>query len=96
VADIADNDWLAQRFEDQRDRLRGVADRMLGSLVEADDTVQDAWLRASPRVFLNMLRARFEPPFEEIAPMIERTPGAARQLASRARRRVRGAEPANG
>jgi RNA polymerase sigma-70 factor (ECF subfamily) len=163
-----DNEWLAQRFEEQRVRLRAVAYRMLGSLSEADDAVQDAWLRLSragasevenlgawlttivARVCLNTLRARhtrredpigvhlpdpllnpevalqpeeaalladsvglallvvldtlspderlafvlhdvFEVPFEEIAPMLERTPAAARQLASRARRRVKGA-----
>jgi RNA polymerase sigma-70 factor (ECF subfamily) len=164
-----DNDWLAQRFEEQRDHLRAVAYRMLGSTSEADDALQDAWVRVSgadagavenlagwfttivARVCLNMLRARnirrdkalqvhlpdpiisaegelqpedeavladsvglalqvvleslapaerlafvlhdmFELPFDEIAPMIGRTPGAARQLASRARRRVKGAE----
>src|SRR5579864_851051 len=41
------DDWLAQRFEEQRPRLRGVAYRMLGSLAEADDAVQDTWLRLS-------------------------------------------------
>src|SRR5262245_5936102 len=162
------NEWLAERFEEQRVRLRAVAYRMLGSLSEADDAVQDTWLRLSragagevenlggwlttivARVCLNMLRARharredtvgvhlpdplispdaalqpeaaalladsvglallvvldtlspderlafvlhdvFEVPFEEIAPMVHRTPAAARQLASRARRRVKGA-----
>jgi RNA polymerase sigma-70 factor (ECF subfamily) len=160
---------LAERFEEQRPRLRAVAYRMLGSLSEADDAVQEAWLRAGradtsgvenldgwlttvvARVCLNMLRARrsrreepldvrmpdpivgrvgdpeqealladavglalqvvldtltpaervafvlhdlFAVPFEEIAPTIERSPAAARQLASRARRRVRGAAPA--
>jgi RNA polymerase sigma factor (sigma-70 family) len=163
--------WLSERFEDHRGHLRAVAYRMLGSLTEADDAVQDAWLRASKadpsqienlrgwlttivaRVCLNMLRARnvrhehlvdfhvpdpvvtlqsggLEPeqealladsiglallvvldtlapaerlafvlhdlfglPFEEIAPMLERAPTAARQLASRARRRLRGAAP---
>ena len=163
-----ENAWLAERFEEHRAHLRAVAYRMLGSLTEADDAVQDAWLRLShsgvgevanlggwlttvvARVCLNMLRARhvrreeslevhlpdpvispegellpeeealladsvglallvvldtlapaerlafvlhdmFELPFEEIAPMIGRTPVAARQLASRARR-VKGAE----
>jgi RNA polymerase sigma factor (sigma-70 family) len=163
-----DREWLADRFEEHRPRLRAVAYRMLGSLTEADDAVQDAWLRLSragagevenlggwlttivARVCLNMLRSRttrreepldarlpdpvvsrertlqpeeealladsvglallvvldslspaerlafvlhdmFELPFEEIAPMVGRTPAAARQLASRARRRVRGA-----
>jgi RNA polymerase sigma factor (sigma-70 family) len=164
-----ENEWLADRFEEHRPHLRAVAYRMLGSLTEADDAVQDAWLRLSragasevhnlggwlttvvARVCLNMLRARhtrreeslgvhlpdpvvspegtlhpeeealladsvglallvvldtlspaerlafvlhdmFELPFEEIAPMVGRSPAAARQLASRARRRVRGAE----
>ena len=42
-----ENEWLADRFEEQRAHLRAVAYRMLGSLSEADDAVQDAWLRAS-------------------------------------------------
>jgi RNA polymerase sigma-70 factor (ECF subfamily) len=165
-----EQEWLAQRFEEQRPRLRGVAYRMLGSLTEADDAVQDAWLRLSrtdtsevenlagwlttvvARVALNMLRSRksrreeplgphvpdpvvdpaggtdpehealladsvglallvvletlspaerlayvlhdmFAVPFEDIAPIVERSPDAARQLASRARRRVRGSAP---
>jgi RNA polymerase sigma factor (sigma-70 family) len=164
-----ERDWLADRFEEHRPRLRAVAYRMLGSLTDADDAVQDAWLRLTragtgevenlggwlttivARICLNMLRSRttrreepldahvpdpvvspegplqpeeealladsvglallvvldslapaerlafvlhdmFELPFEEIAPMVGRTPTAARQLASRARRRVRGAE----
>lgn len=164
-----EDEWLADRFEEHRTHLRAVAYRMLGSLAEADDAVQDTWLRLSrsggdevenlggwlttivARVCLNMLRSRntrreesledhipdpvispedglqpeqeavladsvslallvvldtltpaerlafvlhdmFELPFEEIAPMVGRTPGAARQLASRARRRVKGAE----
>ncbi|MHB8330615.1 MAG: RNA polymerase sigma factor SigJ [Candidatus Dormibacteria bacterium] len=164
-----ENAWLADRFEEHRARLRGVAYRMLGALAEAPDAVQDSWLRLSrsevsevenlsgwlttivARVCLNMLRSRnvrredffgvhlpdpvisadgelqpeeealladsvglallvvldtlspaerlafvlhdmFELPFEEIAPMVGRTPSAARQLASRARRRVQGAE----
>jgi RNA polymerase sigma factor (sigma-70 family) len=163
-----ENQWLAEEFEQHRPRLRAVAYRMLGSLTEADDAVQDTWLRLSragadevdnlggwlttvvARVCLNMLRSRnfrgeqalgvhvpdpvistdaglqpeeeavladsvglallvvldtltpaerlafvlhdmFELPFEEIAPMVGRTPVAARQLASRARRRVKGA-----
>jgi len=147
---MEENQWLADRFEEHRPRLRAVAYRMLGSLAEADDAVQDAWLRLSgsnsgevenlggwlttvvARVCLNMLRSRnirreeplavhvpdsvglalqivldtlnpderlafvlhdmFDLPFEEIAPMVGRTPVAARQLASRARRRVKGAE----
>ena len=153
--------WLAERFEQQRPHLRGVAYRILGSLSDAEDAVQEAWLRLSgaaydevdnlgawlttvvARVSLNMLRSRktrsenhlpdpiidradgtspehavllantvglallvvletlapaehvafvlhdiFGMPFEEVAPIVERTPGAARQLASRARRRV--------
>lgn len=165
-----DSAWLTARFEEHRTRLRSVAYRMLGSLSEADDAVQEAWLRlnrAEPdgvenpagwlttvvaRVCLNMLRARrtrredpldvhipdpvvgpevdhdpeqeallsdsvglallvvldtltpserlafvlhdtFGVPFDDIAAMIERSPAAARQLASRARRRVRGAAP---
>ena len=44
---MTDPDWLAARFEEQRPHLRSVAYRMLGSLAEAEDTVQDAWLRAS-------------------------------------------------
>jgi RNA polymerase sigma-70 factor (ECF subfamily) len=162
--------WLAERFEQQRPRLRAVAYRMLGSLSEADDAVQEAWLRLSrsdadeidnldawlttvvARLSLNMLRSRrtrreepwgprmpepivdpadgvdpehealladsvglamlvvletltpperlafvlhdmFGIPFEEIAPIVDRSPAAARQLASRARRRVRGRSP---
>jgi RNA polymerase sigma-70 factor (ECF subfamily) len=166
---VTEEVWLAGRFEEHRPRLRSVAYRMLGSLTEADDALQDAWLRASragadevdnlggwlttivARVCLNMLRSRnrrreesfeehlpdpivspyggpqpeeealladsvglallvvldaltpaerlafvlhdmFELPFDEIAPMVDRTPEATRQLASRARRRVKGAE----
>jgi RNA polymerase sigma-70 factor (ECF subfamily) len=164
-----DNEWLADRFEEHRTHLRAVAYRMLGSLTEADDAVQDAWLRVSraganevenlggwlttivARICLNMLRSRatrreesldahipdpvissagvlqpdeeamladsvslallvvldslspaerlafvlhdmFGLPFDEIASMVGRSPAAARQLASRARRRVKGAE----
>jgi RNA polymerase sigma factor (sigma-70 family) len=160
--------WLAERFEEHRTHLRAVAYRMLGSLSEADDAVQEAWLRLSRsdahaienlggwlttvvgRVCLNVLRSRrtrreepisvyvpdpiidregdsdpedealladsvglallvvletltpaerlafvlhdmFAVPFDEIATMVDRSPNAARQLASRARRRVQGA-----
>ena len=159
-------DWLAARFEEQRARLRAVAYRMLGSLAEADDAVQNSWLRVSgadtaevenlagwlttvvARECLKMLRSRrsrreeplveapadtsgagdpeagvlladsvgpalmvvldtlapaerlafvlhdvFAVPFDVIAPILERSPAAARQLASRARRRVQGATP---
>src|SRR5918997_4465738 len=172
-----EQDWLAQRFEEHRSHLRAVAYRMLGSISEADDAVQEAWLRLSRsdtsgfqnpggrlttvvgRVCLDMLRSRrsrregpleeplgeppgarvpgpsvgreqdgidpehealladrvglallvvlkplapaerlafvlhdmFAVPFEEIAPIVGRSPTAARQLASRARRRVQGA-----
>jgi RNA polymerase sigma-70 factor (ECF subfamily) len=160
--------WLADRFEEHRSHLRAVAYRMLGSLSEADDAVQDTWLRVSragaddienlggwlttivSRVCLNVLRSRnrrreealeshvpdpivrlegtrspeeeavladsvglallvvldtldpaerlafvlhdmFHLPYDEIAPMVGRSPAAARQLASRARRQVSGA-----
>jgi RNA polymerase sigma factor (sigma-70 family) len=162
-----EREWLAKRFEERRTRLRAVAYRMLGSLSEADDAVQEAWLRLNrtdeeidnldawlttvvARICLNALRSRqarreeaigprlpepivdpedgtdpehealladsvglallvvletlspaerlafvlhdvFAVPFEEIAPIVDRSPDAARQLASRARRRVRGA-----
>src|SRR3954447_4266260 len=166
---MTEETWLAERFEEHRPRLRSVAYRMLGSLTEADDAVQDAWVRAShagadevdnlggwlttitARVCLNMLRARnrrreesleehlpdpvvspydepqpeqealladsvglallvvldtltpaerlafvlhdmFELPFDEIGPMVGRSAEATRQLASRARRRVKGAD----
>jgi RNA polymerase sigma-70 factor (ECF subfamily) len=164
-------DWLAGRFEENRSHLHAVAYRMLGTTPEAEDAVQEAWLRVSradagdvqnlagwlttitARVCLNMLQARRsrpeepvgahppEPapgqedgqdpegqalladsvgyallvvldklapaervalvlhdmvavPFEEIAPIVDRSPAAARQLASRARRRIQGAAPA--
>jgi RNA polymerase sigma factor (sigma-70 family) len=160
-------DPLTEEFEEHRARLRAVAYRMLGSLSEADDAVQEAWLRLNrsdsdavenlgawlttvvARVSLNMLRSRntrreepigvqfpepiidradaidpehealladsvglallvvletlspaerlafvlhdmFAVPFDEIAPLVDRSPDAAHQLASRARRRVRG------
>jgi RNA polymerase sigma-70 factor (ECF subfamily) len=163
-----EDNWLAERFEAQRGHLRGVAYRILSSLNEADDAVQEAWLRlirsetgsienlggwlttVVARVCLDMLRSRnsrkeealdaqvtepaakqpgrgdpeqealladsvglalmvvldrlapaerlafvlhdlFALPFEEIAEIVGRSPDAARQLASRARRRVQGA-----
>ena len=169
-----EHDWLVERFEEQRGHLRAVAYRMLGSLSEADDAIQESWLRLSRadtsnvenlggwlttvvgRVCLDMLRSRtsrreepldthvsertvsrmgrvggredgsdpehealladsvglallvvletlapperlafvlhdmFAVPFDEIAPIVGRSPDAARQLASRARRRVHG------
>jgi RNA polymerase sigma factor (sigma-70 family) len=164
---MSDHDLLAERFEEHRAHLRSVAYRMLGSLAEADDAVQEAWLRASAagadgvdnlggwlttitgRICLNMLRSRatrredvldvapepraedgdperevlladsvgpallvvldrltpaerlafvlhdmFALPFEDIAPIVERTPAATRQLASRARRRVQSPDEA--
>src|SRR5579864_9051296 len=166
-----EQDWLTERFEAERTHLRSVAFRMLGSLSDADDAVQESWLRVSrsgatgvenlggwmttivARVCLNMLRSRksrreesldsslregvatleegadpeheavladsvglallvvletlspaerlafvlhdtFAMPFDEIAPIVGRSPAAARQLASRARRRVRGSAAA--
>ena len=165
---MSEDDFLALRFEENRSHLRAVAYRMLGSLSEADDAVQESWLHVSrsdtsgvenlggwlttvvARVCLDMLRSRksrreepldahlpdpimstedgidpeqealladsvglallvvletlapaerlafvlhdlFAVPFEEIAPIVGRSPTAARQLASRARRRVQGA-----
>jgi RNA polymerase sigma-70 factor (ECF subfamily) len=164
---VNERDYLADRFEANRSHLRAVAYRMLGSVSEADDAVQEAWLRLSrtdadeienlggwlttvvARVSLDMLRSRdtrredpldlrvpepiidradgtdpeheallvdsvglallvvletlkpaerlafvlhdiFGVPFDEIAPIVDRSPEAARQLASRARRRVKG------
>jgi RNA polymerase sigma-70 factor (ECF subfamily) len=169
--DVDQQEWLARQFEEQRPHLQAVAYRMLGSVSEAEDAVQEAWLRLSradtgevqnlggwlttvvARVALNMLRSRrtrgelsidvhvpdpiidsadgtdpeheallsdavglallvvlerlspaerlafvlhdmFGVPFDEIAPILERSPEATRQLASRARRRVRGTAPA--
>jgi RNA polymerase sigma-70 factor, ECF subfamily len=165
-----EREWLAERFEEHRSRLRAVAYRMLGSVSEADDAIQEAWLRLSrsdadaienlgawlttvvARISLNTLRARssrreqpigvrvpepvidradgtdpehealladavglallvvletltpaerlafvlhdmFAMPYDEIAPIVDRSPEAARQLASRARRRVQRTDP---
>lgn len=167
------DDWLTARFEENRPRLRGVAYRMLGSLSEAEDAVQEAWLRfhrsdaatidnlggwlttVVSRVCLDALRSRkarreesmdaqeaeprvvrgeganpegeavladsvgvallvvlntltpgerlafvlhdlFAVPFDDIGPIVGRSPAAAKQLASRARRRVRGAPEPTG
>jgi RNA polymerase sigma factor (sigma-70 family) len=166
---MGDQEWFAEKFTQQRPRLRAVAYQMLGSLTEADDALQEAWIRTTKssddlvirningwlttlvgRVCIDMLRARqarpetptgtwlpepvvaadgadtdpenealladsvglallvvlesLEPaerlafvlhdmfgiPFDEIAPIVERTPAATRQLASRGRRRIRG------
>src|SRR5918994_391332 len=140
---MEERDWLGKRFGEHRPRLRALAYRMLGSPSEADDAVQEAWLRLDRsdsggvenlggwlttvvgRVCLNMLRsrgsrreqfldeplgetsgARMPDPIvdredgidpehqallaDEIAPIVGRSPAASRQLASRARRRVRG------
>jgi hypothetical protein len=102
------DELLARGFEAHRGHLRSVAYRMLGSLSEADDAVQESWLRLSRadttgvenlrgwlttvvgRVCLDMLRMRRSCP--EIAAIAGRSPAAVRQLASRARRRVQGAE----
>ena len=167
---MSDRDWLAAQFEEQRPHLRRVAYRMLGSLDESEDAIQEAWLRLNRtdgkaienlggwlttvvgRVCLDKLRARrarredsadgwlpepivsvddqvdpeqealiadsvglallvvletlspaerlafvlhdmFAVPFDEIASILDRSPDAVRQLASRGRRRVRGARP---
>jgi RNA polymerase sigma-70 factor (ECF subfamily) len=166
---MAQDDWLADRFDEHRSHLRAVAYRMLGSANDADDAVQEAWIRLSRsdssavenlggwlttvvgRVALDMLRSRtsrheeplgdmlvahtddaasgaaperaaeladalgpamlvvletlspteriafvlhdmFAVPFDEIAPIVGRSPAATRQLASRARRRVQGVD----
>jgi len=172
---VTEDDLLAEQFETNRAHLRAVAYRMLGSAIEADDAVQETWLRLSrsdadaiqnlggwlttavARTCLDMLRARtarreelltddrpeprpgelmadrgdatnpeqqvvladslglallvvletlspperlafvlhdlFAVPFDQIAPIVDRSPAAARQLASRARRRVQGVQP---
>jgi RNA polymerase sigma factor (sigma-70 family) len=169
---VSERNWQVEQFEEHRSHLHAVAYRMLGSVTEAEDALQEAWLRLSradssavenlagwlttivSRVCLDMLRARksrredyvgtwlpepivtqgedgdpaleavladsvglalfavletltpaerlafvlhdtFGVPFEEIAPIVDRSPAATRQLASRARRRVRGAAPSS-
>src|ERR671910_174046 len=118
---MEERELLAKRFEEHRPRMRALAYRMLGSPSEADDAVQEAWLRLDRsdsggvenlggwlttvvgRVCLNMLRSRgsrrerfLEEPWGETSdarmpdPIVGRSPAASRQLASRARRRVRG------
>jgi DNA-directed RNA polymerase specialized sigma24 family protein len=104
-----EREWLAQRFQEHRPRMRALAYRMLGSTSEADDAVQEAWIRLSRsnsdeidnlqasllsvvgRVALNMLRSRKRRRGEQIGAILERSPEAARQLASRGRRRIRSA-----
>jgi hypothetical protein len=87
-----ENDWLAKRFEERRAHLRAVAYRMLGSASEAEDAIQETWLklsRSDNREVQNLSGWLTT----VIARILNRTPAATRQLASRARRRVRGAEP---
>jgi RNA polymerase sigma factor (sigma-70 family) len=168
---MAQDDWLAEEFEEHRPHLKAVAYRMLGSMSDAEDAVQESWIRLSrtdsgalenlggwlttvvARVSLDMLRSRtsrredpvaevlttssaagasgtqpeeaamiadslgpamlvvletlspaerisfvlhdmFAVPFDEIAPIVGRSPAATRQLASRARHRVQGVDPA--
>jgi RNA polymerase sigma-70 factor (ECF subfamily) len=100
---MEEQDWLARRFEENRARLRAVAYRMLGSTGEAEDAVQEAWLRlarSDPAEIENLggwlttvafvLHDVFGVPFGEVASVIGRSPNAAKMLASRARRQVRG------
>src|ERR687898_981261 len=88
-----ERDWLAQRFQEHRPRLRAVAYRMLGSTSEADDVglallvVLETLTPAERLAYV--LHDMFSVPFEEIGAILERSPDAARQLASRARRRIR-------
>jgi len=97
-----EREWLTERFEHQRPQLRAVAYRMLGSVSEADDALQEAWLRIRGQALLVVLEALtpaerlafvlhdvFGVPFADIATTLDRSEAAAQQLASRARRRVR-------
>jgi RNA polymerase sigma-70 factor (ECF subfamily) len=89
-------DRLADRFEEHRGHLRAVAYRMPGWVSDADDAVQEGWLTrtdvAAERLAF-VLHDAFGLSFDEIAPFVERTPVPARQLASRARRRVQAEAP---
>lgn len=82
---VDERDWLTARFEEHRTHLRSVAYRMLGSVSEA--------MTHGKRPGCGSIDDRFAVPFEEIGPLVERTPAAARQLASRARRRVHPVPP---
>src|ERR671915_289999 len=102
-----ERDWLADRFEANRTHLRAVAYRMLGSVSEAVDPEHEALLADSVGLALLVVLETLAPaerlalvlhdmfgvPFDEIAPIVERSPTATRKLASRARSRVRGAAP---
>jgi hypothetical protein len=81
------DDWLTGQFEQHRPRLHRLCYRMLGSPAEADDALQGPAERLA-----FVLHDLFDLPFEQIADLVDRSPAAARQLASRARRRVRGAK----
>src|ERR671915_537360 len=103
-----EGELLADRFEANRTHLRAMAYRMLGSGREGGDAGHEALLAdsvglallvvldtlAPPERLAFVLHDMFAVPFDEIAPIVGRSPAAARQLASRARRRVRGAAPA--
>src|SRR5205814_2279112 len=84
---MRDRDFLAERFEEERPQLRRIAYRMLGTVDEADDAVQEAWIRLSrtDHSAVENLGAWLT--------TVGRSAGAARQLASRARRRMQGPKP---